>query len=79
MTDRISKALARLSAKEYERVQAILERIIAHKFDNLDMKQLKGAPGVFRVRKGDIRIIFQKSGQDVTILTIERRNEHSHS
>ncbi len=53
--------------------------IIAHKFDKLDIKQLKRASNIFRVYKGDVRIIFQKSNEVIRILAIERRNEQAYS
>lgn len=74
--DRIEKALARLSKKERARIRAALQKIQAKDFAHLDCKKLKGHGDIFRVRKGDVRIILRitKDGE-VFILAIERRND----
>jgi len=71
--DKIKKALAKLSFKEKQKVKNILLQIDKGSFENLDTKKLKGQNSVFRVRKGDIRIIFSKKNDFFKILAIERR------
>jgi len=71
--DRIEKALNKLSSQERRKLKEILIRIKDGNFRGLDLKKLKARDDVFRVRKGDIRIIFRKTGDSIKILTLERR------
>lgn len=80
MVDAITKALRRLSDKERSVFLDLLLRIRAGKFDHLDLKKLKGRGDIYRVRKGDMRVIFKKSTDDtVTILALERRSDTTYS
>lgn len=72
--DRISKFLRKLSSKERETVEQIISRVLAHNFSHLDVKKLKGEDNIFRIRKGNIRIKFQKREDVIFILSIERRS-----
>lgn len=76
--DKIEKALCRLTPKERERIKKILEKLNFGDFKNLDIKKLKGREDVFRVRKSDIRIIYQVIKKEISILTIERRRERTY-
>ncbi|MEK9175630.1 MAG: hypothetical protein AAB795_03525 [Patescibacteria group bacterium] len=73
--DRISKFLKKLSQKERLAVADVIACITAYDFSHLDIKKLKGEQGLFRVRKGDIRIIFQKTEDEIFILSVERRSD----
>lgn len=77
--DKITKFLNRLSPKEKQTVSDILMRVLNHDFDNLDIKKLKGEGGILRVRKGDIRIIFQKTKNKIFVLSVERRSDTTYS
>jgi mRNA-degrading endonuclease RelE of RelBE toxin-antitoxin system len=72
--DQIQKALKKLSAKERRQLEQLLDLISLGKLQNLDVKKLVGKSHVYRVRKGDLRIIFEHVGRDIRILTIERRS-----
>ena len=73
--DRIEKALRKLSEKERAALGVVLRAILAGRLDGLDVKKLKGREDVYRVRKGELRVIFQKRDDTFTVLTIERRSE----
>jgi mRNA-degrading endonuclease RelE of RelBE toxin-antitoxin system len=73
--DKISTFLTRLSQKEKLAAADIIARIVAHDLSHLDVKKLKGAQGLFRVRKGDLRVIFQKTKNTIFILSVERRSD----
>ncbi|OGF73701.1 hypothetical protein A3J56_01940 [Candidatus Giovannonibacteria bacterium RIFCSPHIGHO2_02_FULL_46_20] len=73
--DKITKFLNKLSSKEKETVIGIIVRVLAHDFSLLDVKKLKGEENMFRVRKGSVRIIFQKQEDKIFILSVERRND----
>jgi len=77
--DKIEKALAKLTAKERLAVKNILTRLMTGSFDDLDVKKLKDTKNIFRVRKGQIRIIFIKNDGQINILAIERRSDNTYS
>lgn len=74
--DKISKALKKLNKKEREKVKEILTQLNAGSFKGLDIKKLRVRDDIFRVRKGDIRIIFRKNNSgEIFVLAIERRSD----
>lgn len=72
------KELAKLTAKERKNIRAILEKLDRDDFHGLNIKKLKGREDVFRVRKGNVRIIYRVSGKEKYILAIERRSEKTY-
>jgi mRNA-degrading endonuclease RelE of RelBE toxin-antitoxin system len=76
--DKIKKALNKLTNKEREKVKEILQEIERGSFDNLDIKKLKARQDIFRVRKGNIRIIYQEIKDKFSILTIEKRSDKTY-
>lgn len=77
--DKIEKALQKLSPKDRTWVKEILGRLDKNNVVGLDIKKLKGRDDIYRVRKGDIRIIYcVKSGGDRFVLAIEHRNEKTY-
>ena len=77
--DKIEKALRRLTEKERAWVKAILRQLQAGDVSALRIKKLKGREDIFRVRKGDIRIIYRKdSTGNIFVLTIDRRRENTY-
>lgn len=57
---------------------SLIEVIVSLDWHSLDIKKLRGHENIFRVRKGNIRIIFVKDKKDISILTIERRRENTY-
>lgn len=76
--DKISKLLEGLSDKELERIKSTLNLLLSKKFDNLDIKKLKGRKDIFRVRRGNFRIIYRMNKEKIYILAIEKRNERTY-
>lgn len=76
--DKIGKALARLSAVERVMIHALLEKIARHDFVGLDIKKLKGRNDIFRVRKGDLRVLYRHDSNRIFLLAIERRSEKTY-
>ena len=72
--DKIEKALNKLGFKERQKLKSILLRIERNDFRNLDLKKLKGRKDIFRIRKGDMRIIIYKTDDSIKILSIEHRS-----
>jgi len=73
--DKLTKLLKKLSEKQREYLEEVLYALVSGKTPALDIKKLKGVEEVYRVRVGDIRIIFQKNGGDIRVLEISRRDE----
>jgi mRNA-degrading endonuclease RelE of RelBE toxin-antitoxin system len=76
--DKIKKALSKLTDKEKEKIKKILTKIEKGNFTNLNVKKLKARQDIFRVRKGNIRIIYRKEKDSFFILTIERRSDKTY-
>lgn len=73
--DRIAKALKKLSTKEREVLKKILENITTKNLTGLDIKKLKGEHHIYRVRKGDLRVIYRVAQNGTTtVLAVERRS-----
>ena len=79
MVDRIRKLLNRLTEKESVALIQTIERIIRGNIDDLDVKRLQGSENAYRVRKGDFRIIFQKTGAKNIIIAVERRSDNTYN
>lgn len=77
--DKISKVLKKLSPKERDRVRSVLLRLESGNTKGLDLKKLKGRDDIFRIRRGDIRIVYRISNKQIHVLTIERRNDTTYS
>ena len=76
--DKIKKALNKLSSKERQQLKKILSQINNRDFQDLDLKKLKGKDDVFRIRKGNMRIIFHKLNNSIKVLSMERRNSKTY-
>ena len=75
MVDKITKALKKLSKKQSSQIKTIFTKIKAEEFLDLDTKKLKGRADIYRIRKGNLRIIFQKTKGKTKILAIEKRSD----
>ncbi|MBD3311186.1 MAG: hypothetical protein GF349_01660 [Candidatus Magasanikbacteria bacterium] len=78
MVDKITKALNKLNSKEKKSFKELLSQIQKGNFKNLDIKRLKNNKDIFRVRKGNKRIIFLKKEAKIKILAFEKRNDNTY-
>ncbi len=76
--DKIDKALSKLTFKEKERMKDIIKALQLGRFDNMDIKKLKGFKDVFRVRKGELRIVYQLLDRRIIILKVDKRKEDTY-
>lgn len=76
--DRIEKAFSKLSEKERRLVKTLLSKLMADDVFGLDLQKLKGHDDIFRLRKGDLRLIYRKAGKEMFLLAIERRSEKTY-
>ena len=77
--DKTEKFLRRLSPKERLVVMEIVEKVEKGETNELDMKKLKGQSGLFRVRHGAIRVIFQKTEGATVVISVDRRREDTYN
>lgn len=76
----IEKALQKFSPAERSRIEEAIKLLVSGKIAGLDIKKLKGREDIFRIRKGDIRVIYRKADNGrITILHVGRRNDRTYS
>lgn len=73
--DKIAKALRKLSKSDRVIVKRILLSILDNKWQGLDVKKLKNYDTIFRIRKGKLRIIINRMGDNTKVIKIEKRND----
>lgn len=78
MVDKITKELKKYSPKEKNWVKVILKKIKEQDFLDLEIKKLKTKKRIYRVRKGNIRIIFRKFDNKIFIISVERRSDNTY-
>ncbi len=79
MVDQTQKFLDKMSPKQRAEIIRIGDLILAGKLAGLDILKLKGSDDLFRVRKGNIRIIFRHLGDHRNeVLAIENRSESTY-
>ncbi|MFH1404922.1 MAG: hypothetical protein ABIH21_02370 [Patescibacteria group bacterium] len=79
MVDKIDKEIDKYTQKERAVVKAILNQIKTGQLNNLDVVKLKNQNNIYRVRKGRVRIIFQKLENKTKILAVERRSDTTYN
>ena len=77
--DKIEKFLKRLTKKEGKRIAKLLKNIENGEYKKIDIKKMKGYGNLYRIRTGDIRIIFTEQGNSRQIIAIMQRNEQTYS
>ena len=77
--DRLRKLLRSLSVNEENALNELLEKIYARKLKGSDVKKLKGKLNIYRVRMGDLRVIFHDDGAQIAILFAGRRNDNTYN
>ena len=73
------KFLKRLTRKELKKMLQVIEDIENGNTDSLDIKRLSGYKNIFRVRVGDIRILFIQSKTEYRLVSIERRSDTTYN
>jgi len=78
LMDKISKYLKRLSTKERAWVEQTLVDILDGNLTGYDLKKMRGHANLYRIRIGQIRIIYIEGKNDTKILMIDRRNDNTY-
>lgn len=73
--DRIQKFLLKLNHKQRSLFLKIFEDILNLELKNYDVKSLKGMRNIFRLRKGDVRVVFTKTDSKGYVLDINFRKD----
>jgi len=73
--DKAKKFLRKLSLAKQDQIVETVSKIVAGKTQGLDIKKLKGHKNLFRVRVGDIRIVFSEDKGIIQILFIGERGD----
>ena len=77
--DKINKVLQKLAEKERTAIKDILFKLIKGETSSFNIKKLKGRDDIFRIRKGNLRIIYRfNDKKQIYILAIERKNENTY-
>ncbi len=76
--DKLQKALEKLNNKEKPAVKSILQKLFADQLLGLNTQKLRGHTDIFRVRKRNLRIIYQQKKLTISILALERRSEKTY-
>ncbi|MEX1027131.1 MAG: type II toxin-antitoxin system RelE/ParE family toxin [Candidatus Paceibacterota bacterium] len=76
--DRIQKELQKLSAKEFAAVKEVIAKLESGVIDELHVKKLKGHTDIYRVRIGNIRVIYRVGKEDIHLLAIRRRSDSTY-
>lgn len=76
--DQISKALKKLSVAERKKIKLNVAKLKSGSFSGLDIKKLKDRNDIYRLRIGNIRVLFQRTEKDILVLKIARRNEKTY-
>ena len=79
MSDRVTKLLRKMPKKQRMEYIRLIELVLAKKLDGLDVQKLQGHSEVYRVRKGEYRLIFHLTASGETrIIAFERRSDHTY-
>src|SRR3989338_6528206 len=75
---KLEKDIKKFAEREKRGLIEIIRALQLGRFDNLNLKKLKGGTDIFRARKGKIRIIYQIRNGRIFILKIGRRKEDTY-
>ena len=74
----LGELLSRFNRKERKVLEFLIDKAVSFEWRGLDIKKLKGYQDIYRIRKGDLRIIFRTKNKIIFILAIERRSEKTY-
>ncbi|PJA47787.1 hypothetical protein CO172_00130 [Candidatus Uhrbacteria bacterium CG_4_9_14_3_um_filter_36_7] len=79
MVDRMIKNLKKFLRSDRDHLFELMQRIQSNDLLDMNVTKLKDRSDVFRVRKGNFRIIFRKVDQGTNIIiAVERRCESTY-
>lgn len=75
MSSDLEKFLAKVTEKEKKILDGVIEKIIEKDLKGFDVKKLAGHDDVFRIRKGNFRILFKVTKTDNKIILVDKRSD----
>lgn len=74
--DQTEKFLRKLGSHERRKLLELLDFLASGLLpDNLDIKPLRGLANLYRIRKGNIRIIIYRQGAQIGVVRIDFRKD----
>lgn len=74
--DKLDKTLRKLSTGDRKLIKKLLLQLQSGDFRTLETRKLRGRKSIYRVRKGNLRIIYRlDKDKTVFVLAIERRSK----
>ena len=77
--NKILKSLIKFSSKERKNAEDDIACITGRKFENLNIKKLKGFENLYRSRRGRVRIVFSLNPTDVKIIKVDKKNDNTYN
>lgn len=78
MTDKTTKLLVRLTARQRKLILLVIKRLVVGDERGLDIKPIKGHQYVYRARVGDYRIIYRREDSVFTLIAIAKRDDRTY-
>jgi mRNA-degrading endonuclease RelE of RelBE toxin-antitoxin system len=79
MVDRLTKFLRKQPDDLRRLVLALIDGILSGQLKDGDVKKLKGKQSLYRLRKGRIRIIFEKRPEGFFVKKVTLRDDNTYS
>ena len=77
--EKIIKFMKSLTEKERDKKKIELEKLKKGEFKDLNIKKLKGYENIFRLKKGQIRIVYKKEeNSKIELIFIVRRTDRTY-
>jgi len=76
--NKIDKFLAKLGNPDFDFVLELIRKIRSGDLQGLNVKKLEGHTSTFRLKKGHFRIIYEKKGQSIDLVSVTRRSEKTY-
>ncbi len=73
--DKIAKFLNKLNKKQREKIQELILKILANDISEFKVKKLKGFEDLYRIREGQIRMVFRKKDGKNILININFRKD----
>ncbi len=77
--NKIQKFLGKLVPKERLIATDLIDKVLKGDFVGLNMTKLKGFENIFRIRKGNLRIIYTKENGRIDLLYIGHKNDTTYN
>ena len=74
----LSKLLSQLDSQSRKIADKVIDLIFKGQTKDLDIKKLKGANNLYRIRKGKLRIIYKRGANIPEIIAIQKRSDNTY-